>query len=276
MYTALIVVVGLWILFHGIVAFFKRSAKYRDRFQKYLDENGIYITCCYVRWYSTRFNRMIMRWATYGPSLQRIWFDVGIVVSLICSCFSVVLLATLVWNTISQKQSAVTEQVLVPVLPGVNLPFSHAFYYVVTVLIAAIVHELGHAIAACREQVRLSGVGLFLFFVYPGAYCDIQVDLLVNGGQLDTYSQLRKQLRVYCAGIWHNVVLCGAACALLFSLSYVLQPLYAVGVGVVVTDITQVSSCDSLSSLVSTFSCEEQSLPICTLWRLFYCQVPIM
>ena len=35
-------------------------------------------------------------------------------------------------------------------MPGVNLPWSHIVYYLVTLTLSGIVHEVGHALAAVR------------------------------------------------------------------------------------------------------------------------------
>jgi S2P endopeptidase len=51
-----------------------------------------------------------------------------------------------------------------------------------------------------REQVRVNGFGIILFFIFPGAFVDLCSD------HLDVISSIR-QLRIYCAGVWHNVIL---------------------------------------------------------------------
>ena len=70
-----------------------------------------------------------------------------------------------------------------------------------------------------REQVRVNGFGLFLMFIFPGAYVDLHTDHLEDASSI---RQLRYQFnyskiyqlflflflnRIFCAGVWHNVVL---------------------------------------------------------------------
>lgn len=62
-------------------------------------------------------------------------------------------------------------------------------------------HELGHALAATLHKIRVLHVGFFLSAGLPGAY--VSVDPAVAAHRPS------KQLRVYCAGVWHNLV-CGA------------------------------------------------------------------
>ena len=51
-------------------------------------------------------------------------------------------------------------------MPGVNLPMSEIVYYLLTLFICAVFHEVGHAVAAVRYQrVRLSWILLKLPFV---------------------------------------------------------------------------------------------------------------
>ena len=49
-----------------------------------------------------------------------------------------------------------------------------------------------------------------------------------------------RQLRIYCAGVWHNVVLVALGMFLLWSLPYLLVPLYLTGHGAVVVNVMKV------------------------------------
>ncbi|KAK2503117.1 hypothetical protein MC885_013191, partial [Smutsia gigantea] len=77
-------------------------------------------------------------------------------------------------------------------VPGINLPVNQLTYFFAAVLISGVVHEIGHGIAAIREQVRFNGFGIFLFIIYPGAF----VDLFTTHLQLISPVQ---QLRIFCA-----------------------------------------------------------------------------
>lgn len=45
-------------------------------------------------------------------------------------------------------------------MPGINIPLSEVGYYVITLLICTVVHEVGHAIAAvryvCGQQLKIT------------------------------------------------------------------------------------------------------------------------
>lgn len=86
---------------------------------------------------------------------------------------------------------------LTPLVPGVTVPVGDIWYMIAAVLIAAVVHELGHALAAGMQNARVSGVGGFVALALPGAYV-----------QLGGIEEMKAwaQLKVYCAGAWHNLV----------------------------------------------------------------------
>ncbi|XP_009572711.1 PREDICTED: membrane-bound transcription factor site-2 protease-like, partial [Fulmarus glacialis] len=117
-------------------------------------------------------------------------------------------------------------------VPGVNLPVSQLTYFFSAILISGVIHEVGHGVAAIREQVRFNGFGIFIFIVYPGAF----VDLFTTHLQLISPVQ---QLRIFCAGVWHNFVLGVASFMVLFLLPAILFPFYYTGVGALVTEVAE-------------------------------------
>jgi S2P endopeptidase len=69
---------------------------------------------------------------------------------------------------------------LIPIIPGVNIPVSHLPMFIFVLVIAGIVHELGHAVAALISNVRLNGFGFFIFGIYVGAFTELDTDELSN------------------------------------------------------------------------------------------------
>ena len=109
----------------------------------------------------------------------------------------------------------------------------------------------------CREQVRVNGFGMFFMAVYPGAFVDLYTE------HLTVISPLR-QLRIYCAGVWHNSVLVIVGLVLLWSLPYLLVPIYATGQGAVVLKVFKVSRSKQKPLCYSTESWEfEWGLRVC-------------
>lgn len=56
---------------------------------------------------------------------------------------------------------------------------------------------------------------------------------------LQAVSPLR-QLRIYCAGVWHNFVIVVLALCVLLILPLLLAPFYGAGESVVITQVTEV------------------------------------
>lgn len=83
--------------------------------------------------------------------------------------------------------------------------------------------------------MHVNGFGLFLFILYPGAFVDLSPD------HIHTVSPLR-QLRIYCAGVWHNFIIVIFGALLLGMLPVCVLPLYKVNQGVMVTNVVQVST----------------------------------
>uniref|UniRef100_A0A2C9JL93 Membrane-bound transcription factor site-2 protease n=1 Tax=Biomphalaria glabrata TaxID=6526 RepID=A0A2C9JL93_BIOGL len=226
--TWIALVLGFWSSLYLLDVFLKSKKSVARPYLSFLDKTGLTISACQVRWYTCIFNRVFLRVGQWKPHFLRIWFTLGIIFSLLAMVASIFLLSLLVVNTL--RQAPVEHQVLTPVMPGVNLPTNQISYYMLTLLVCGILHEVGHAVAAVREQVRINGFGLFLLLLYPGAFVDLSTE------HLQAVSPLR-QLRIYCAGVWHNLVIAVLAALVLLALPGMLVPFYSLGASVVVTDV---------------------------------------
>jgi len=79
----------------------------------------------------------------------------------------------------------------------------------------------------------VKGFGVFLFILYPGAFVDISTDQLLSLSAC-------QQLRIFCAGVWHNFVIVVIALIVLVCLPTILAPLYFSGESVLITGLTEV------------------------------------
>ncbi|MEE6469272.1 hypothetical protein FKM82_008559 [Ascaphus truei] len=149
---------------------------------------------------------------------------------------SMILLGKTLMQTLNQMMAdspaSQNDRMLQVVVPGVNLPISQLTYFFSAILISGVIHEVGHGVAAIREQVRFNGFGIFIFTVYPGAF----VDLFTTHLQLVSPVQ---QLRIFCAGVWHNFILGIVGILILFPLPALLFPFYYTGVGALVTEVLE-------------------------------------
>ncbi|XP_018616580.1 membrane-bound transcription factor site-2 protease isoform X1 [Scleropages formosus] len=212
------------------------SSSMKSSYESWLSSSGLSLSPFHVRWQTGLFNHLFAKCARLNPTFLYLWFTAGMVFGVVAMFGSVVLLSRTLMQTLAQMMSespaGTGQQALQVVVPGVNLPVSQLTYFFVAILLSGIIHEFGHGVAALREQVRLNGFGMFLFVIYPGAF----VDLFTTHLQLISPVQ---QLRIFCAGVWHNFVLCVAALTLLMLLPLLLFPLYATGTGALVTEVVQ-------------------------------------
>ncbi|KAF6022735.1 MBTPS2 [Bugula neritina] len=145
-------------------------------------------------------------------------------------------------NTLLRTQKS-DDQILKPVIPGVNLPKKDLGYYLVTIFISALVHEFGHAVAAVRESVRINGFGMFVFVIYPGAFVDMHSETLFAVSAW-------KQLKIFCAGVWHNLVVVLIGALMLYSLPTTLRPFYTLNENLVIVSHTENSVVSGESGLI--------------------------
>ncbi|KAM3860587.1 membrane-bound transcription factor site-2 protease [Diretmus argenteus] len=234
-------VMGVWCVVYLTDTLLKLSAKYRNSYESWLGSRGLMLSPFHVRWQTTMFNRLFAYCARINPHALYLWFSSGLVFGVVSMVGSVLLLIRTLQQTLAQMTTdnprMAGQQALQVVVPGVNLPTSQLAYFFSALLLSGVIHELGHAVAALREQVRVNGFGIFVFVVYPGAF----VDLFTTHLNLISPTQ---QLRIFCAGVWHNFVLCLAALALLFLLPLFLFPMYTTGAGALVTEVVQASPAD--------------------------------
>uniref|UniRef100_A0A668A4I8 Membrane-bound transcription factor site-2 protease n=1 Tax=Myripristis murdjan TaxID=586833 RepID=A0A668A4I8_9TELE len=256
-------VLGGWCAVYLTDTLLKSSVTHRNSYESWLASRGLMLSPFHVRWQTTMFNRLFAYCARINPHALFLWFSSGLVFGVIAMLGSVLLLIRTLQQTLAQMTTdnpriAVGVCVLVESVsqceclrqsflflvslmrlqvPGVNLPTSQLAYFFIALLLSGVIHELGHAVAALREQVRVNGFGMFVFVVYPGAF----VDLFTTHLNLISPTQ---QLRIFCAGVWHNFVLCVAALAFLFLLPLFLFPMYSTGAGALVIEVVQGSSAD--------------------------------
>lgn len=90
-------------------------------------------------------------------------------------------------------------------MPGSSVPWEDVPWLLVAVVVAVVVHEAGHALAAGAEGVPLASTGAFLAGgLLPGAYVSLDSAAL---GQLPAFAKLR----VICGGVWHNLATAAVA-----------------------------------------------------------------
>lgn len=240
---------------------------------------GLTVSFFQVRFYTNRFHQSLLYQPLAVASPKRFslisrvvsaWFTLGATASLICFCGVTIYLTKLLWcifaewmpnfaysreqlvpqvlhlnqvdgtSIVSRAQRFSENEVgLTPVIPGLNVPWGHVPLFLFVLAIVGIIHEMGHALAAVDANVPVSGFGIFLFAVYPGAFTEIETEALGR-------STSAQKMRIFGAGIWHNLVLAFLGYLVFLGGPYCLSPLYVRNSGVLVRDV------DSRSGLSGT------------------------
>ena len=181
-----------------------------------------------IRWFTSAFNQTIKVWTTNRIKFWHAWFDVGVFVTILLLPLSILILVYVTMNIFLQQPSLhdnESGQVLQIMVPGVDIPVNEIGYYITSILACTVWHEMGHAISAVSEDVRLYGFGFLLAFIVPIAYVQISNEKLI-------LSPMRSQLRIMCAGVWHNLVLTIMAVMFLNLDSWLYKPLYSTNTGI--------------------------------------------
>lgn len=122
---------------------------------------------------------------------------------------------------------------LTPLIPGVTVPTADALPMLVAVLVAAVVHELGHALAAAASSGGgVSAMGAFVALIVPGAFVRLT-------GITDMTPST--QLRVYCAGAWHNAISAAIALFTVSMIPNVAGPFFHTRAGALVVNVPPIS-----------------------------------
>ncbi|EJW85766.1 hypothetical protein WUBG_03318 [Wuchereria bancrofti] len=116
------------------------------------------------------------------------------------------------------------------IIPGWNIPWTQAPLYIGVLLVAVVIHEMGHMLAALSINVPVTSMGFILLAIYFGAY--VEIDAVA----MRRLSSVQK-LRISCAGIWHNLVLALFAWMVHESTSFIVSPLYMSDAGVYIENL---------------------------------------
>lgn len=146
------------------------------------------------------------------------WFSCGSICMLIGMIMSPYFLWCCLTNLISMAYDNISGHnnygdgevtaIITPIIPGLNFPGRYVFGFWICTLLVTCIHEIGHAVAAVRENLQIRNAGIFFIFALPGAYVEIDDSI--------QYLPMISQLRIYSAGIWHNIILCILCWTLLF------------------------------------------------------------
>ncbi|MHA1972380.1 MAG: site-2 protease family protein [Candidatus Hodarchaeales archaeon] len=153
---------------------------------------------------TTKLNNLIDRIARFKPIFWKFFWDIGVISGL------GILLAGLVIFTVNIPLFFVTSNVgsnqgtpaaiaVAPVIPGITVSLQSLPYFLIAVMVGAIVHEFAHGIAARVEKIDLKSTGIFVFLVFFGAFVEPDEECLSKKSR-------RSKIRVMAAGALANMM----------------------------------------------------------------------
>lgn len=220
-------------------SFFKSCAHYP--YIKFLEGTGLKIGLFNLQWTTTAFNRSLLRFGNIRSNTKflKVWFSIGLIASLILLPIAILLLIySLVQNFVSSNEN----NLITPVIPGINLPASEILFYSATLIICSVLHELGHALAAVKEDVQVLNIGVTVFYILPVAYVNLNSENLKS---IDPW----KRLKILTAGIWHNLLLSFVCYLAYLSLPAILSIAFNTGKGVAIYEASKMSPLIGLKGL---------------------------
>ncbi|XP_006644452.2 membrane-bound transcription factor site-2 protease homolog [Oryza brachyantha] len=192
------------------------------------------ISCWYCDCKIYSFNDIIFNIGRRYAGYMRAWFSAGVYFSVVALIgISVVLL----WDSIGAicftgRSFSTWLQNLLASSFGISIIDITAI--IVSTVLSIAFHEFGHAVAAASEGIQIEYIAVFVAALFPGALVALNCDQLQN---LPPFSMLR----IYCAGIWHNVMLCAVCFIMTLLLPLLLNPLYVSGDGLMITGVPETS-----------------------------------
>lgn len=224
----------------------KISSQFSSSYRAWLEKHGIQLSFLTLSLTSNRIPKYFRRIAFLSPRFWRLWFSAGVFVG----CFLLfvgpililynVFLPVFAWitsvsaSTDTSHGSGIDHSVydapsdgssnegvhrpqsysrleMYPLIPGINVPAEHTLVFVIVILVNSMFHEAGHGIAAALHDVYIENCGIFVQFIMPGAF------VTLHSPQLNAIKAFQ-QLRIFCAGVWHNLILALGAMAFLYLL----------------------------------------------------------
>lgn len=140
------------------------------------------------------FNKILSK---LGEKFKRFWqilYKIGQVLSGLITFALIAYFLVNPFLILFNAPGALGMQLLIP---GVTIDFQTSLLFILPIILVIVPHELGHAVMAKREGIELKSSGIFLFFIFFGAFVELvneslakatkksRVKVLLNGSALN-------------------------------------------------------------------------------------------
>ena len=213
----------VWMIILGFASVFK--------LEKYGIEVGPFML--FAR--TERFNNLLDRIGRWHPRAWRYIWSFFIGVAFFFSLYGFYFLGSNAWEFIKTLlgQPAAPGPV-VPLIPGLTMSFDFFLKILIPLIVAVIVHELAHGVAARADNIPVKSSGLFLLFIFFGAFVEPDEEYV------KIKSTRRQRTRLYAAGSGANLIVAAIA---LVMLTFIVIPVPS---GALISSVVQGSPADGV------------------------------
>ena len=157
----------------------------------------------YALYRTKKLNHLIDRLASRGRVIWKFIWDIGVISGLGILFVGLAIFTINILLFFQPAAEGTTTAIAVtPVIPGITISFQTLPYFLVAIMIGAMVHEFAHGIAARVEEVDLKSTGIFIFLVLFGAFVEPDETVLAEKSR-------RSKVRIMAAGALANMVVAG-------------------------------------------------------------------
>ncbi len=187
-----------WMVILGLASVFK--------LEKYGIEVGPFML--FAR--TGRFNNLLDRIGRWHPRAWRYIWSFFIGVAFFFSLYGFYFLGGNVWEFVKALlgQPAAPGPVA-PLIPGITMSYNFFLMILIPLIIAVIVHEIAHGIAARADNIPVESSGLFVFLIFFGAFVEPDEEYV------KIKSTRRQRARLYASGSGANLIVAALALILL-------------------------------------------------------------
>lgn len=176
----------------------------------------------YAFFRTKRLNQLIDKISKRGRVIWKFIWDIGIISGLGILIVGLAIFTINIPLFFLPSSEETTAIAVTPVIPGITVSFQSLPYFLVAIMIGAIVHEFSHGIASRVENVDLKSTGIFIFLVFFGAFVEPDETVLISKSR-------RSIMRIYAAGALANMIAAGVVILILIvpiGFPLMISPLY--------------------------------------------------
>ena len=166
------------------------------RIRKKLEKSNITIYPFLIYAKTGKFNNLITSLGIRLSRITKIVSTLSIIIGILLMLIAIYFIHINIINyfTVRKEFSPVT-----PIVPGITIGPNLLPYFILSVTIAFLTHEIAHALTAISENVEIKSVGVAVVFAFLGAFVE------PNEEQFNRSSPLSK-LRIVSMGSLANIV----------------------------------------------------------------------